>query len=94
MEEQVPVRELNQRTSSILAKVEKGTAITITRDGRPVARLVPIAGASRSLDRLVETGLVTAPAVREPIPTPATYGEERPEDVAHKLVADRESERA
>ena len=92
MEEQVPVRELNQRTSSILAKVEKGAAITITRDGRPIARLVPIAGASRSLDRLVAAGLVTAPAVREPMPIPRTFGEESREDVAQKLVADRESE--
>lgn len=90
----MPVRELNQHTSSILAKVEKGAAITITRDGRPVARLVPIAGVSRSLDRLVETGLVTAPALREPMPLPADYGEERSEDVAQKLAADRESERA
>ena len=94
MEEQAPVRELNQRTSSILAKVEKGTAITITRDGRPVARVVPIAGASPSLDRLVAVGLVTAPAVRGPVPLPATYGEQMPSDVAQKLVADRASERA
>lgn len=94
MEEQVPVRELNQHTSAVLDKVAKGTAITITRDGRPIARLVPIAASSTALDRLVATGLVTAPAVREPLPVPASYGEESGQDVARELVADRDAEHA
>jgi prevent-host-death family protein len=33
--------------SRLLGQVERGETITITRHGRPVARLIPIAGSSR-----------------------------------------------
>jgi prevent-host-death family protein len=33
--------------SHLLDQVERGETITITRHGRPVARLIPIAGSSR-----------------------------------------------
>ncbi|MER7170906.1 type II toxin-antitoxin system Phd/YefM family antitoxin [Streptomyces mesophilus] len=35
-------RELNQQSSAILDRVERGEEITVTRNGRPVARIVPI----------------------------------------------------
>ncbi len=92
MEQQIPVRELNQHTSAVLEKVAQGVAVTITRDGRPIARLVPISGASTSLDRLVAIGLAVAPAVRGRVAMPPKYGE-GVQDVAKRLVADRESER-
>ena len=34
-------REANQRFSELLREVEKGDEVTITRHGRPVARLAP-----------------------------------------------------
>jgi prevent-host-death family protein len=37
----VPVRELQREIRAILARVEKGESLEITRHGRPVARLVP-----------------------------------------------------
>jgi prevent-host-death family protein len=40
--ERVPVRELNQDTAGVLARVERGEAVEITRNGRPVARITPI----------------------------------------------------
>lgn len=38
----VSVRELQRAVGTILARVEKGESIDITRRGRPVARIVPL----------------------------------------------------
>jgi prevent-host-death family protein len=35
------VRELNQRTAQVLARVEAGETITVTKNGHPVAVLRP-----------------------------------------------------
>lgn len=39
---EVASRELRNSTRSVLERVEAGEEITITVDGRPVARLVPV----------------------------------------------------
>ncbi len=39
--------EAKTHLARLLDQVERGEAITITRHGRPVARLVPISGSSR-----------------------------------------------
>lgn len=39
--EDVSVRELRDYGGQILDRVERGETVTITRDGRPVARLSP-----------------------------------------------------
>ena len=50
--------EAKTHLSMLLEKVEKGESFTITRHGKPVARLVPITGAadtariSSAIDRL------------------------------------------
>ncbi len=89
---QVPVRELNQHTSAVLARVETGETVEITKDGRPVARLVPIDKGRTFLDRLVAEGKVTPPSVTGPIPRPPVLGDPTL-DVAAELVAAREEER-
>ncbi len=38
---QVPIRELNQHTADVLARVERGERVEITRNGSRVAVLVP-----------------------------------------------------
>lgn len=38
---QIPVRELNQHTAAVLARVEMGERIEITRNGKPVAIIEP-----------------------------------------------------
>lgn len=38
---QIPVRELNQRTADVLARVEMGERVEITRNGTPVAIIGP-----------------------------------------------------
>lgn len=35
------IRELNANTSAALAKVEAGETIKVTRNGKPIARIVP-----------------------------------------------------
>lgn len=92
VERQIPVRELNQHTSAVLDRVAKGQAVTITRDGRPIARLVPVAGASSFLDGLVAQGLARAPVAHGPLCPPPNDPGTVP-SVADLLVHDREQER-
>lgn len=40
--ESVGIRELKQNASEVVARAEKGETITITVQGRPVAKIVPI----------------------------------------------------
>jgi prevent-host-death family protein len=91
VERRIPVRELNQRTSAVLSDVARGIAVTITSDGRPIARLVPVAGDSPTLDRLVGTGRAVGPSVGRPVSMPPTYDDERIDVAA--LAADRADER-
>ncbi len=44
----IPQRELRNRISAVLRRVESGESVRITVNGRPVADLVPIGGARRN----------------------------------------------
>ncbi|WP_345675933.1 type II toxin-antitoxin system prevent-host-death family antitoxin [Yinghuangia aomiensis] len=88
----IPVRELNQNTSAVLARVQLGESIEVTAHGRPVARLVPISDDYSLLTRLVADGSATAPESGGPIPLPPRLGD--PEvDSAAQLSAARDEER-
>jgi prevent-host-death family protein len=54
--EQVGVRELRQNLSLYLRRVGAGESFEVTDHNQPVAILVPLAGHSSALDRLVSTG--------------------------------------
>jgi prevent-host-death family protein len=54
----IGIRELRQRASEYLRRVERGQTVEITARGRAVALLVPLRGASR-LERLAREGRVT-----------------------------------
>lgn len=92
MERQVPVRELNQHTSAVLSEVAGGVAVTITKAGRAVARLVPVTQGFPELDRLVEAGRARAATLPGPVPRPPSYGDENL-NVAQCLAQAREDER-
>jgi prevent-host-death family protein len=47
--------EAKTHLSTLLEQVERGEEITITRHGRPIARLVPVGGVS--VERLADTVL-------------------------------------
>lgn len=51
---QVPVRELNQHTADVLARVEMGERVEITRNGRRVAIIQP--ARPNPLGELIESG--------------------------------------
>jgi len=58
-ESEVGVRELHDRLSEYLERVEGGGEIVVTRRGRPVARLSGLG--ERPLDSLARRGLVRMP---------------------------------
>lgn len=72
----VGIRALQQNASAVVARAAGGEIVEITDRGRPVARLVPLAGNHLSL--LVAAGLVR-PARRRvadlPPPLPAVTGD-------------------
>ncbi len=90
--ERIGVRELNQNTSQVLARVSGGETIEITDRGHPVARLVPVADEMSTLARLVASGRAVAPTGAGPVPLPPPLGDPGV-DVAAELAAMREEER-
>lgn len=86
------MRELNQDTSQVLARVSGGETIEVTDRGRPVARLVPIQPEQSVLSQLVAAGRAVAPTVTGPIPLPPVLGDPTV-DAAAELAAARDEER-
>ncbi len=58
MSREVGVRELRDNASSLIEAVEHGETLTVTRYGKPVARVIP-AGLSPGLERLLAEGRAT-----------------------------------
>lgn len=83
---QVPVRELNQHTAGVLARVERGERLAITRNGKPIAVLAP--AEPDPFGELIESGYL-APATG-PLPLVAT-GDSCADDSAglEAVLADR-----
>ncbi|MFC0007853.1 type II toxin-antitoxin system Phd/YefM family antitoxin [Micromonospora siamensis] len=90
--EQIAVRELNQHTSRVLARVRAGETVEVTDRGEPIARLVPVLAADALLGRLVAEGRATAPTSVGPVPMPPVLGD-RSVDVAAVLAESRDEER-
>jgi prevent-host-death family protein len=88
----VGVRELNQQTSAVLARVAAGETVEVTVNGRPVARLVPVGSDVGLLDRLVAEGRATRPTSAGPLPVPPVHGDPTL-DVAAELAQARDDER-
>ena len=51
---QVGVYQAKTQLPRLLNEVERGETITITRHGRPIARLVPVGGHRRSVRETIE----------------------------------------
>ncbi len=86
----VGVRELRQRASELLRRVEAGETIEVTDRGRPVALLMPVPVAG-PLERLRATGEVTAASGDPgelPAPLPLEPGQEPPSVVLERLRRD------
>jgi prevent-host-death family protein len=86
----VGVRELRQRASELLRRVEAGETIEVTDRGRPVALLAPIPSAG-PLERLRAAGEVSqspGESTGLPAPLPLEPGKEPPSRVLERLRAD------
>jgi prevent-host-death family protein len=59
-EYEVGVRELHDRLSEHLERVEQGAEVVVTRRGRPIARLSAVDGAD-PVEELIRRGLITPP---------------------------------
>ena len=84
------IRELRQRASELLRRVEAGETIEITDRGRPVAVLAPLPDQSL-IDRLRATGelLPAASDLKDlPEPLPLAPGQEAPSSVLERLRLD------
>ncbi|GAA2512097.1 type II toxin-antitoxin system prevent-host-death family antitoxin [Pilimelia columellifera] len=90
--ERIGVRELNQNTSQVLARVSGGETVEITDRGHPIARLVPVGDDRSLLAKLVAAGRAIAPTGGGAVPLPPRLGEENVE-VAATLAAARDEER-
>lgn len=86
------MRELNQNTSQVLARVSGGETVEITDRGHPIARLVPVGDDRSALAKLVAAGRAVAPAGAGPVPLPPKLGDEGV-DVASTLAEMRDEER-
>jgi prevent-host-death family protein len=58
---QVGVRELHDRLSEHLQRVERGDEVVVTRRGQPIARLSGVEGED-PLEDLIRRGLLTPPS--------------------------------
>jgi prevent-host-death family protein len=81
---EVGVRDLHDRLSEHLERVQAGSEIVITRRGRPIARLSAI-DADDPLDDLVRRGLVTMPKTPRRPAQPRVHADGNVSD----LVADQ-----
>jgi len=86
----VGVRELRQRASELLRRVEAGETIEVTDRGRPVALLAPLPDAG-PLDRLRTSGeLDSASSDLDDLPEPLRLepGQEAPSSTLARLRRD------
>jgi prevent-host-death family protein len=86
----VGVRELRQRASELLRRVEAGETIQVTAHGRPVAVLAPLPD-SEPLQRMRALGeVIPAAAALEDLPEPLRLakGKELPSAILARLRRD------
>ena len=69
---EIGVRELRDQLSRHLAEVRQGHTVTVTDHGRPIARIVPVAGPTK-LEQLRSEGRIQrAQSRKQPAPVPLT----------------------
>ena len=66
----IPVRELNQHTSAVLARVQTGEELLISISGKPVARLSPLDPTDDYLLQLARDGRAILATDTSPFPMP------------------------
>ncbi len=59
--DQVSLRELRNHGDDVLDRVEAGERLTVTRNGKPVAELVPLARRELALDEILRRARTLPP---------------------------------
>jgi prevent-host-death family protein len=86
----VPVRELNQDTAGVLARVKQGERVNITERGRVIASIIP--ASDNPLSNLINSGKLRPAAIVGPPPRPG--GPVKTDHEAGELLREmRDSER-
>ncbi len=80
----VPIRKLNQDTSAVLARVEAGESLEVTRNGVVVARLEPVT--HHPLAALVSAGVVRPAGRTLPLPTETDLAAASPDSAGTDAV--------
>jgi prevent-host-death family protein len=57
----ITARELTRNASRVLDRVEHGERLTVTRDGEPIAEIIPIDPSERLMARWIREGIVAPP---------------------------------
>ncbi len=66
---EVPVRELNQNTAGVLARVKRGEQLEITERGAVIARLIP--ATEEPLAEMIRSGRLRPATLSGPVPRPS-----------------------
>jgi prevent-host-death family protein len=86
----VPVRELNQDTAGVLARVKRGERVNITERGRVIASIIP--ARDNPLSDLISSGKLHPATISGPAPRPG--GPIKTDHEAGELLREmRDSER-
>jgi prevent-host-death family protein len=85
---EVPVRELNQNTAGVLARVKRGEEIDITERGAIIARLIP--AQPHPLADLIASGALRPATAGGPLPRPS--GPTRTDHEAGELLREMRDE--
>jgi len=91
IEYQVGIRELRQDASRVIALVESGASITITRHGKPVAVINP--PKKSKLDILIERGAITPATKKIDLRTWKPKAGIAPQELMDAIRREREEER-
>lgn len=83
----VGIRQLKNEASALIDQVEHGEVLTVTRRGRPVARIVPI-GMAPGIAKLVEDGRVRWSGRKPTLPAPVALRGSGP-SAAETVIEDR-----
>jgi prevent-host-death family protein len=96
----ITARDLSRRAGQVLDRVEHGERLVVTRDGEPIAEIIPIERSQRLLARWIRDGIIAPPpeqgyataadvstAARRSLPAPTS------QDATEALKRMREDER-
>jgi prevent-host-death family protein len=91
IEYQIGIRELRQDASRVIALVENGASITITKHGKPVAVIKP--PKKSKLDILIERGAITPATQKLDLRTWRPKAGVAPQELMDAIRREREEER-